>query len=223
MRENIVNKFIDAIDPFLDKIETVAVIGASNSDPEIIELKKKKNFELTTYGIDAEADHQLDLNIQTESKIKYDLILCSQVLEHLYDVKSGLVNLVNLMDKDSLLWIGCPASNMSHGSPYYFSAGYQPELITKLAEGLSLQSIVYGRVGTKRNYFMIHALRIWPTTEELIHPIIKYNFSRLPKNSKLNALRYLRDLPGRIYASLIENKISNKVEYASETFVWLKK
>jgi hypothetical protein len=223
VREVIVAKFLDSVEPYLNGIETVAVVGGSKHDPEIIELQKMKNFKVTTYGIDDDADYYLDLNINTESKIKYDLILCSQVLEHLYDVKNSLMNLTNLMNKDSLLWIGCPASNKSHGSPYYFSAGYQPELIVRLAENNFLQPVVYGKLGTKRNYFMTHSLRIWPTIDELKHPIIKYDFSRLPSKSKLNIFRFFRDLPGRFYALFIENKFMDRVEYATETFVLLRK
>lgn len=223
MREVIVAKFLDSIEPFLQGIETVAVVGGSKNEPEIIELKKIKNIKVTTYGIDDEADYQLDLNIQSESDFKYDLILCSQVLEHLYDVKNGLVNLSNLMSKKTLLWIGCPASNKSHGSPFYFSAGYQPELISKLSTELSLETLIYGKIGTKRNYFMTHALRIWPTPGELNHPIVKYNFSRLPNKSKLNIFRFFRDLPGRIYSIFIENKLIDSVEYATETYLLLRR
>jgi SAM-dependent methyltransferase len=223
MREVVVSNFIELIRPYLNNIDKIAVVGGSINEPELEQLKKFKKFSVKTYGIDKENDFFLDLNLQTDLNVKYDLILCSQVFEHLYDIKNGLMNLAKFMDKDSLLWIGCPASNKSHGSPEYFSAGYQPEIIINLSRDFSLQAISFGKLGTKRNYFMTHALRIWPSAEELKHPLFKYDFSRLPNKSKLNILRFFRDLPGRIYALFIENNLNDKVEYATETYVLLRK
>jgi hypothetical protein len=223
MREIVVSRFLQSIEPYLINIETIAVVGGSKRDPEVVELEKTKKFVVKTYGIDNDSDFKFDLNLQNDNRSKYDLVLCSQTIEHIYDVKNGMMNLVSLMNENSLLWVACPASNRSHGSPHYYSAGYQPELIINLAKELSLKPITYGKIRSKRNYFMTHALRVWPTSDELKHPITKYNFSRLPNNSKLNIFRFLRDFPGRIYSCFIENTISAEVEYATETYVLLEK
>ncbi len=223
MRETVVSILLQAIQPHLNNIETIAVVGGSKRDPEVVELEKTKKFVVKTYGIDNDSDFKFDLNLQNDNHSKYDLVLCSQTIEHIYDVKNGMMNLVSLMKENSLLWVACPASNRSHGSPDYYSAGYQPELIINLAKELSLKPITYGKIGSKRNYFMTHALRVWPTSDELKHPVTKYNFSRLPNNSKLNIFRFLRDFPGRIYSCFIENTISAEVEYATETYVLLEK
>jgi hypothetical protein len=223
MRELIVSIFLQKIDPYLINIESIAVVGGSKRDPEVVELEKAKTFVVKTYGIDDESDFKLDLNLQNDNTSKYDLVLCSQTFEHIYDLKNGMLNLAKLMKETSLLWLACPASNRSHGSPDYYSAGYQPELIINLAKELSLEPVTYGKVGSKRNYFFTHALRVWPTSDELKHPITRYNFARLPHNSKLNLFRFLRDIPGRIYSCFIDNTVSGEVEYATETYVLLKK
>lgn len=223
MREIVVSIFLQAIQPHLNNIETIAVVGGSKKDPEVVELEKIKKFEVKTYGIDHDSDFQFDLNVKNNDSSKHDLVLCSQTFEHIYDVKNGMLNLGSLMKENSLLWVACPASNRSHGSPDYYSAGYQPELIVNLAKELSLKPITFGKIGSKRNYFMTHALRVWPTSDELKHPITKYDFSRLPSNSKLNVFRFFRDFPGRIYSCFIENKLSGQIEYATETYVLLQK
>jgi hypothetical protein len=223
MKELIVSIFRQKIDPYLIDIESVAVVGGSKRDPEVVELEKTKISVVKTYGIDDESDFKLDLNLQNDNHSKYDLVICSQTFEHIYDLKNGMSNLASLMKENSLLWVACPASNRSHGLPDYYSAGYQPELIVKLAKELSLGPITYGKIGSKRNYFFTHALRVWPTLDELKHPITKYDFSRLPANSKLNIFRFLRDFPGRIYSCLLKNTVSGEVEYATETYVLLKK
>ncbi len=88
---------------------------------------------MTHYGakFDSRVKTELfDLNISQSVDKNYDLVLCSQVLEHFYDVKQAIQNLAKLVRQGGLLWIACPASNYAHGSPKYFSAGYTPGLIT---------------------------------------------------------------------------------------------
>jgi SAM-dependent methyltransferase len=223
MREEVVSHFIKSILPYLNTIEKVAVVGGSVNEPEIMTLETLKNIEIRTYGIEEGNDLPLDLNTLSPINAKYDLVLCSQVFEHLFDLKNAIANLANLLDYNSLLWIACPASNRSHGSPYYYSAGYQPELIINLAKSHDLEVITSGRLGSKRLYFMTHALRVWPNKQELKHPVLKYDFGRYKGNKTKNLLKFIRDFPGRLFAAFLNSKMSHEVEFATETYVLLKK
>lgn len=223
MREMVTAQFISILTPYLGMIKTVAIVGGDENDPEIIELQKVISFELKSYGIDNDLDFFIDLNLPNKVSAQYDLVICSQVLEHIYDVKMGIENLSKLMNSEGLLWLACPASNRSHGSPYYFSAGYQPELITNLAKLINLSEVDSGVTGTKRNYFFTHALRVWPNLEELDHPILKYDRNRFKGKKPLKFIRFIRDLPGRIYSCFVSNKICDEAEYATESWVLLKK
>jgi len=223
MREIVVSVFLNSIEPYLANINSIAVVGGSKKDPEVVELEKTKKFIVKTYGIDDDCDFKLDLNLRNDNFLKHDLVLCSQVLEHLYDVKRAITNLVNLLEVNSLLWIACPASNRSHGSPDYYSAGYQPELIIKLAQEYNLDLIKFGKLGSKRLYFMTHALRVWPNQQELSSPIFKYDFNRFEGGKVKNFFRFLRDFPGRLFASFLSSKVNSQVEFATETFVLFQK
>jgi 2-polyprenyl-3-methyl-5-hydroxy-6-metoxy-1,4-benzoquinol methylase len=222
MREVIVSNFINSIDPYLNSIKKVAIVGGSRNEPEIIELEKSKKIVVHTYGIDKDNDIFFDLNVQNEIKNKYDLVLCSQVFEHIYDLKNAIANLVSLLNQESLLWVACPASNRSHGSPNYYSAGYQPELIINLSRDFNLEVLIFGKLGSKRLYFMTHALRVWPNQKELRHPILKYDFTRFSGSKLKNILRFFRDFPGRLYASSLTAEVNDQVEFSTETFVLFK-
>jgi SAM-dependent methyltransferase len=222
MREVIVSNFINSIYPYLNGIKKVAIVGGSRNEPEIIELEKSKKILVHTYGIDKENDFFLDLNVKSEIKDKYDLVLCSQVFEHIYDLKNAIANLASLLTRESLLWVACPASNRSHGSPNYYSAGYQPELIINLSRDFNLEVLHFGRLGSKRLYFMTHALRVWPNQKELRHPVLKYDFRRFSGSKPKNMLRFFRDFPGRLYASSLTSKVNDQVEFSTETFVLFK-
>lgn len=229
MRELVLEIFTSTISPFIQRIDNVAVVGGSTVEPEVLALQKLKEFKVHTFGIEDECEHYMDLNIQiglSTSLISiqtFDLVLCSQVLEHVFDVKHAIQNLANLTKEGGIIWIACPASNRSHGSPHYYSAGYQPELITKIAEQLHLKVINKGVLGSKRQYFFTHALRVWPNEVELRHPITKYDFSRYQGGPCITLLRFIRDLPGRLYSCFISNKISQQIEYATETYVCLQR
>lgn len=223
MRNLVTQEFITLISPLLPRISHVAIVGGDRSDPEIVELSKLKTFSVTTLGIDSNLDVYFDLNILQNVTQQFDLVISSQVLEHVFDVKNAIQNLAQLTGERGLLWVACPASNRSHGSPHYFSAGYQPELIANLIEPLGFSIVKKGLIGSKRSYFFTHALRVWPTLEELKRPITGYYFSRSTGNVVVKTLRFLRDVPGRFYSLFLSPNISSEVEYATEMYILMSK
>ena len=69
----------------------VAVVGGFNDEPELLLLKKLgHNLKVTTFGIEESDDNYFDLNISNNNlKQEYfDLILCGQVLEHIWNINS---------------------------------------------------------------------------------------------------------------------------------------
>ena len=222
MREKVVEIFIESLIPYLNVINSVAIVGGNTTDPEIQELIKLKQITVDCYGIDKGLIH-LDLNLPYNNNNRYDLVICSQVLEHLYDVRQAIENLTNLTNSSGYIWIGCPASNRSHGSPHYYSAGYQPEMIINLLNLFSTKIIFFGKLGSKRLYFMTHALRIWPTQNELKRPIFDYDFGRRNENFAKKIIRFIYDFPGRFYSLFLSYKETDQIEYATESYVFASK
>ena len=65
-----------------EKKISVGVVGGSQRDPELQSLRNiGMEINLTTYGID-NCDIFLDLNTKNQIVNENDLVLCSQVLEH---------------------------------------------------------------------------------------------------------------------------------------------
>jgi SAM-dependent methyltransferase len=222
MREKVVEIFIEKLTPYLNTINSVAIVGGDTTDPEIQELIKLKQINVDCYGIDQGLIH-LDLNLPYNNKNKYDLVICSQVLEHLYDVKQAIENLTNLTNSSGYIWIGCPASNRSHGSPHYYSAGYQPEMIVNLLKLFSTKILFFGKLGSKRLYFMTHALRIWPSQKELKSPIFGYDINRRNENLAKRIIRFIYDFPGRFYSLFLSYSTTDQIEYATESYVFAAK
>lgn len=219
MRYEIVQLFNSLINSHINDIDSVAIVGGSREEVELSALPTHLRSNVVVFGIDNDSDEYLDLNKESSIERTFDLVLCSQVLEHIWNLDQAFSNLSKMLSSTGLLWVACPASNRAHGSPEYYSAGYQPELLSLVGEKYSLETISRGRLGSERCYFMTHGLSVWPGEQEHLHPIRKYQFSRLPGPRWKNYLRFCRDFPSRLFAIQKSPLIGDDIRYATETYV----
>ena len=193
-------------------IVSLGLVGGHIKEPELAVTEYE---QVTFYGIqENEGVHTQDFDLNQIQTINecHDLVLCSQVLEHVYDVKQAIENLAKLVRKGGYLWIACPASNYAHGSPEYFSAGYTPELITNLLPPEVFEIILAEKYGSKRMYFYTHTLQRWPTQREYNFPL-RFKFSRY----------FFRDLFWRIIALFKSPEFNSELHHATETVVFVRK
>lgn len=150
----------------------VAVVGGSLEDPEVSIIKKDfPNVKFEVFGIDNN-QHFMDLNKPIITREKYDLVLCTNVIEHIYHHENFAKNLLSLINSKGFIWCAFPFSDMFHGSPRYYSAGFSPEYVAEVFSrngGLCQDSRV---IASKRLYLFTHYLRDWPSEFRYNHPII---------------------------------------------------
>jgi hypothetical protein len=222
MRFLVTREFTTWFSGLTSKPASIAVVGGTSQDPEVIEIKRiTPSAKIEYFGIENPfSDNNftyLNLNDSNQILGKYDLVLCSQVLEHVWNIENTFSVLTSMASKNGFLWFNCPASNMAHGSPAYFSAGYTAEFV---AENFKLRgfTIIESRhFGSKRYYFMTHALRLWATESEHLRPITSYNFQ--PGTFLGVTRKFLRDLPGRFISLFYSKNNLNSVDFATETLV----
>jgi hypothetical protein len=207
-------------------ITSIAVVGGSSKEPELLKiLTIYPMAKVIFYGIEnADLDStfiELDLNLPSDTTQKFDLVICAQVLEHIWNLSVAFDNLSKLLDSDNgLLWINCPASNMVHGSPEYFSAGYSVEMLTKHLGMVNLEVVLAGSIGSRRLYFFTHALQFWPTNFELMHPILTYR--PLRSYGRKIVFETIRGFFGRTYSLLLSPMQTSEPQYATESFALAK-
>lgn len=212
MRWKILETFESCVNALPQPFESIALVGGQINEPE---LSVVSYIQVLYYGIQGDERMNMthfDLNIPQVVDTQHDLVLCSQVLEHVYDVKQSIENLAKLVRKGGYLWIACPTSNYAHGSPEYFSAGYTPELITKLLMPLGFNIELSEKFGSERLYFFTHTLRYWPPKSEYYNPL-KFKLSRYS----------LRDLFWRTVALTKSSIFDSELHHATETVVFAKK
>ena len=186
-RNWLMNIFINQASPHISmkKHLHVGVAGGTKSEPEIRELSKFiPDLQISTLGIE-DSDYFLDLNFGAinEIGVQFDLVLCSQVLEHLWNHKQAFESLHESLKPGGILWMNAPTSNRVHGSPEYYSAGFTNEYLDKNLQEVGFEILGSGSVGTKRNYVATHLLPYWLSVRAHRFPLIfiRHN-TRLAKN-----------------------------------------
>lgn len=228
MRWEVINQLSAYFLDNLPKLETACVVGGSSNDPEVKLLDSLVRNELGFhyFGIDNFAKdpnwNYLDLNSNVLSPaLEFDIVLCSHVLEHIWNVDSALNNLSKLTKRGGYLVINCPTSNFAHGSPNYYSAGYSSAFIAENLRNKNFQICLETNFGTKRNYFLTHSLKRWLTESELKSPILNYKILPGSFLGKINMFR--REFLLRLISCFFSDVISSNINYATETLVVARK
>lgn len=200
------------------------VIGGSDLDPEVINIKK--NFEVDIFYAGIESDSflspyfYLDLNSKLEAKfipVSFELIMCNQVFEHIFDVKNALMTISSLCNERTVVWIDFPTSTFPHGSPHFYTSGIFPEMIEKLSLEFDLKAIDSGVIGSKRDHLFGHILNVWPTPHQRKHPFWSYYGIN---GSILKKLFYqFRIIPAKIVLATTSNITSKKIPYSTTGWI----
>jgi 2-polyprenyl-3-methyl-5-hydroxy-6-metoxy-1,4-benzoquinol methylase len=209
----------------IEKLEKIAIIGGYKSDLEVQAILHANPLASIKYfGIDSDPEIEyLDLNTVDVALLneEFDLVICSQVIEHIWNLTNFFQVLSKLTRKGGYLWISCPFSNIAHGSPEYYSAGYTPEFLVNNFDKEQWTKVIATQIGSKRNYVSTHMYASWLSEKELYHPILSYQFK--PGTFHGVLWKLVRDFPGRIHLSMLDNQIVSKIRWATETFIMLKK
>jgi len=220
-RAILVTKFISEFCQVYHKNEIeIAVIGGYKNEPEVRILKHfGYSVNVTTFGVENE-DFYLDLNLNlgVRHHQKFDLVLCSQVLEHVYNHESFFKSIINLTEPNGFAWISCPASNIPHVLDSYYSAGMTAEYLAKNL-GNNMNILNFGQIGSIRLYKAVHTLRTWPTVKGYYNPVFYGDNSRPRYRQMFFLIRYIHRNFGLLFLS---SKLTNDIRVATESWIFFK-
>jgi hypothetical protein len=223
-RTLVLTEFMENIMSSFDAGSTlkVAVLGGSAVEPELVALDKLGfKVDFTIFGIEENCEF-LDLNQELLKKdaSNFDLYLCSQVWEHIWNHGIAFRNIQDLMTSGSFLWLAAPASNRAHASPDYFCAGFTASYFVNNLNQCGLSVLSSGQLGTPRTYRATHTMPVWPTTKSHSFPFL-YAFDGYKIGTRIAlTLRYfVRNLELYLFSS----RITSEDAFATESWVFARK
>jgi SAM-dependent methyltransferase len=221
MRWEVVERFRVEVLPLLNQRPLVALVGGGTTDPEVVLLAATSDPTVTYFGVEAEPglDFQwLDLNEESgDVSGAFDVVVCSQVLEHVWHLQNALGNLAGLAKPGGLIWVNVPSSNFVHGYPNYYAAGYSPEMLVAWGRHLGLEVIYSEAFGSQRYYTWIHRYHFWPDESQMRHPL---RFRLRGSGSLVRRAGREAKRLGRLLAlGRTNNSVEGKLTWATETVV----
>lgn len=218
-RARVTSEFSKAIDMYLppDLSIKVGIIGGSLHDYEVGELlKHSPRAEFTVLGIDS-ADVFIDLNQSVGKNFDFDMVLVSQVLEHIWNHNNFFDNIVSCVKRGGFIWVACPASNKVHASPDFFSAGFTSQMIQNNFDVRNVHTVSFGGFGSRRLYVATHLLPGWLTARGHSYPLI-YGFEERAHLSRL--LLWVRYFPNLAYLTFVNAEDSTSARWYTESW-WM--
>jgi len=214
----LLNEFIGIFKPTTIMPLNIAVLGGSKSEVEIKHLENLNlSLTVTTFGIDEHSDIESDLNRPIVGFTnQFDLVLCNQVLEHLDNPQQCLSSIVDMAKPHGFIWITCPASNIYHLSPDFYSAGYQSKFISNYIKSKGGTILDEGTLGSERLYHWTHFFQSWPSKRVHENPFLRGLEQRFVIQKLMISFKYL--LPN-LFSLTWSKKILRNHPLATESYV----
>jgi len=155
-----------------DNLSKVAIVGGSVDDPEANLIRTKfPNVHFSTYGI---SDEQIYMNLNSDpvNLGDFDLVICANVIEHIFNHENFSRNLLSVLKSTGTLWLVFPFNDLYHGSPEYYSAGFHPEYVNNLFLNKGCEVQKSKIISSKRLYLFTHLLKTRPSEFRYRHPLI---------------------------------------------------
>ena len=214
MRDVLAAKFEYLTSTFSPEVRSIGVIGGSINEPE---LQFHQNAQVSLLGI-ASNEEKLDLNVVSKTNFSYDLVICNQVLEHVWNHGNAFDNLAKVVRDGGWLWLTMPASTFPHGAPEFFLAGMTKSYVVRNLTSRGFQVLESGQITSRRDYFSRHIFRIWLSSWDSKHPL-KALFAMILGNKNRFSFRKAVSL---VFCSFIPEDSQSKF-YAVETYCLTRK
>lgn len=145
-----------------------------------------------------ETDLSCDILEIPESR-PYDLVLCTEVLEHVPDPVGAIRKLACLLKPNGLVIVTVPLTSLMHQAPYWFSSGLSPFWFDYWARKVGLRTVELTVFGDYADFFAQEAHRaFWPKYRPTMFHKVLANIARRTLSSPD---QYRNGLPKNILTS----------------------
>lgn len=170
-------------------------IGGDRRSGYHVLLKGEHNIEVNNFGVEG-ADHNFDLEepfpVEDSS---YDVVLCINVLEHIYDYRNVLSECHRILKPGGQLIVAVPFLIRVHPSPRDYWR-YTADTLEKISYEAGFSTVTITAVGTGP----------FAAAYSHLHNVFRFSFIQIP-------LQYVAILLDRILATLAPGSSFTKQSY----------
>lgn len=146
----------------LTKQAHIGVVSGSDNE---LELRFLTSDKLTKLAF--EEGHDLDRPWFDLPSPNYSMTLCNQVLEHVFDPHLAFRNLIHCTCPGGHIYVTIPTINCIHGEPNFYSSGFHPRFLERLAQENGLEILSIGYWGSYK--YMVNAVSgYWLAEKQLM-------------------------------------------------------
>ncbi len=143
--------------------EHVGVFSGSLNEPE---LKLIESNKITMLNFEDNHEYDLDHSWFHQTPMNFSLSLCNQVFEHIFNPHVALKNIIHHTRNQGYIYISIPTINCIHSDPYFYSSGFHPRFLERLAFENDLIPIMMDQWGSFK--YMVNAVSgKWLTSTQL--------------------------------------------------------
>ena len=140
---------------------TGIVSGAADE----LELNFLASEKLTCLTL--ETGHDLDRSWLDQPSPNFSMTLCNQVLEHVFNPHVAFRNLIHVTRPGGHIYVTIPTINCIHGEPNFYSSGFHPRFLERLALESGLEIVSLGFWGSYK--YMVNAVSgYWLAEKQLM-------------------------------------------------------
>jgi hypothetical protein len=148
----------------LTQQDSVGVVSGSLGEPE---LKLLKSTEVRVLSFQNDPRYDLDQSWAGQPPADFSFTMCNQVLEHVFNPHQAFRNLIHHARRPGgLIFVSIPTVNCIHGEPHFYSSGFHPRFLERLARTNDLDVVGISCWGTPK--YLLHAVTgVWATNVTL--------------------------------------------------------
>ncbi len=137
----------------LARQDHVGIVSGSLREWELAFLTPQR---VTVLGFESDPANDLDLSWCDRPPQNFSMTICNQVLEHVFNAHVAFRNLVHHTAPGGYLYVTIPTINCIHGEPHFYSSGFHPRFLERLAEEGRVELVELGFWGSYK--YLINAV-----------------------------------------------------------------
>lgn len=142
----------------------VGIVSGTLREWELAFLKPQR---VTVLAFDSDPANDLDISWCDRPPQNFSLTICNQVLEHVFNPHVAFRNLVHHTAPGGHLYVTIPTINCIHGEPHFYSSGFHPRFLERLAQESEVELVEVGSWGSYK--YMINAVTgYWLSERQLL-------------------------------------------------------